>query len=129
MPRRPPIGSFQPRLKNRNLQRRGSASRRGYGRRWQRLRKLVLAGEPLCRACAAEGRTTAATEVDHVTPLSAGGTNEQANLQPLCKSHHSRKTAHEAGTFGRAPSKPRVRGCDVDGTPLDPEHPWNIRPQ
>src|SRR5258706_8190760 len=29
-------------------QRRGSASKRGYGRRWARLRAMVLARDPLC---------------------------------------------------------------------------------
>lgn len=62
---------------------------------WQRLRRLVLSGEPLCRECARQGRITAATEVDHIVALSHGGADEQANLQPLCKSCHSAKTLRE----------------------------------
>ena len=39
---------------------------------------------------------TAAAEVDHIIPLARGGTNDLANLQPLCKSCHSRKTMRES---------------------------------
>ena len=80
--------------------RRGSASSRGYDRNWQRLRKLVLHSEPLCRECKRPGRHTPATEVDHIVPLAAGGTNDFENLQPLCHECHSRKTATENGGFG-----------------------------
>lgn len=66
------------------------AHRRGYGGPWRRLRLLVLNHEPFCRLCGAP-----ATEVDHIVPLRAGGTNELSNLQPLCKSCHSRKTGRE----------------------------------
>jgi len=59
-----------------------------YGAAWQRQRAATLRAEPLCRMCLASGRTVAATVVDHITPLADGGTNEQANLQPLCKRCH-----------------------------------------
>lgn len=72
---------------------RPSRSQRGYDRTWQRLRQMVLAAEPLCRACLASGAITPATQVDHIRPLSAGGENTFDNLQSLCHSCHSRKTA------------------------------------
>lgn len=59
-----------------------------YGAAWQRQRATTLRAEPLCRMCLASGRTVAATVVDHIQPLEDGGTNEQANLQPLCKRCH-----------------------------------------
>jgi 5-methylcytosine-specific restriction protein A len=37
-------------------------------RRWQQLRQMQLAVEPLCRFCKARGITTAATVCDHITP-------------------------------------------------------------
>ncbi len=70
---------------------RESAARRGYDRTWQRLRLLVLRGEPLCRQCG-----KAASQVDHITPIRKGGARlDPVNLQPLCHSCHSRKTASE----------------------------------
>ena len=74
---------------------RASASQRGYGARWRRLRLLVLHRAPLCREC---GR--AATDVDHILPRRMGGTDDMANLQPLCHSCHSRKTARETTPGG-----------------------------
>lgn len=80
--------------------RRLSPSRRGYDSNWQRLRLMVLAERPLCVECERWGRVAAATEVDHIVPLSEGGTNERENLQPLCHECHSRKTAAQVGWGG-----------------------------
>ncbi|GAB5501332.1 MAG: HNH endonuclease signature motif containing protein [Pseudohongiellaceae bacterium] len=83
-------------------QRRPSSTARGYDAKWRRIRNRVLAGEPNCRVC---GRV--ATEVDHITPLTRGGTHALSNLQPLCKSCHSKKTVREDGGWGRKPRKNR----------------------
>jgi len=80
---------------------RPSPSARGYDARWRKIRMGILSGEPLCRACEKQGRVTLATDVDHIIPLSRGGTNDPGNLQPLCHSCHSTKTAREDGAFGR----------------------------
>lgn len=69
---------------------------------WQKLRLVILRGEPLCRLCKADGRTTAATVVDHIRPLSDGGTDAMANLQPLCKACHDRKTMRESAILSVA---------------------------
>jgi 5-methylcytosine-specific restriction protein A len=74
---------------------RDSAAQRGYDRTWQRLRIMALRREPLCRHCKLKGKYEFATEVDHIVPLAAGGENTFSNLQALCKSCHSRKTARE----------------------------------
>jgi 5-methylcytosine-specific restriction protein A len=67
-------------------------------RRWRKLRASVLASEPLCRACRTMNRTTPATQVDHITPISAGGeAYDRANLQSLCASCHSKKTTRQDG--------------------------------
>jgi len=83
---------------------RGSAARRGYGARWRRLRLMILARHPLCAdpygIHAERGEIVAATEIDHIIPRSAGGTDDPANLQPLCRQCHSRKTAREDGRWG-----------------------------
>lgn len=72
---------------------RPSAARRGYGRTWQKIRRVILARDPVCQAC---GRR-ASEEVDHVLALASGGTNAFDNLQGLCKSCHSTKTATTDG--------------------------------
>lgn len=95
-----------------------TAHQRGYGARWQKLRLVILAREPLCRSCRAHGRTRAATIVDHITPKANGGTDDDANLQPLCVACHDAKTIAEKG------AKPR--GARADGMPTDPSHPWSL---
>jgi len=88
------------RSKRRKLDsKRESSSKRGYDGTWRKLRLLVLRGEPLCRHCQGNGTLTPATEVDHIVPLRDGGTNHESNLQPLCKSCHSKKTVKEDGAM------------------------------
>ncbi len=70
------------------------AHRRGYDKRWKRIRDGVLARESLCRHCAGRSRITAAELVDHIIPLPLG-THDVDNLQPLCRSFHAVKTAAE----------------------------------
>jgi 5-methylcytosine-specific restriction protein A len=82
---------------------RPTSNERGYDRAWQRLRAWKLREEPLCRHCRKRGRITPATQVDHILPLRRGGTNDTSNLQSLCHSCHSRKTAAENGTANRSP--------------------------
>jgi 5-methylcytosine-specific restriction protein A len=78
----------------RDRQRRGSSSKRGYRRRHYRLREIVLARDPICRACGEEPSVIA----DHVTPLRQGGAPyDLDNLQGLCTRCHNRKTARERG--------------------------------
>ncbi|MBI1824825.1 MAG: HNH endonuclease [Planctomycetes bacterium] len=66
--------------------RRPNSSARGYTSTWRRLRIMVLRREPLCQwpEC-----NEPANQVDHIVPLSKGGTNEFSNLQSLCARHHS----------------------------------------
>ena len=67
---------------------RPSAARRGYGYQWSKLRAAFLSKNPACEFCGAP-----ATDVDHIVPKRWGGTNDESNLQALCHSCHSRKTA------------------------------------
>lgn len=87
---------------------------------WKRLRAEVLASEPLCRMCKARGLVVPATDVDHINNNTGDYTddNRREALQSLCHECHSRKTAAEMG-------KSVTWGCDVNGVPLDPAHPWN----
>lgn len=78
---------------------RPNAYRRGYTKRWARLRKMVLARDGYL--CSMHGCHRMATEVDHIIPKAARGTDLLENLQSLCKSCHSKKTVREDGGFGR----------------------------
>ncbi len=82
---------------------RGSASKRGYNRRWQKARVTFLCREPLCKHCSLSGLAMSATEVDHIRPHKGDQALfwDTSNWQALCKSCHSRKTASEDGGFGR----------------------------
>ena len=77
--------------------RRGTESRhrRGYGTRWDKLRKWILDANPICAICGAP-----ANEVDHILPRAQGGTDEESNLQALCAACHSRKTLAESRQAG-----------------------------
>ena len=96
-----------------------SAASRGYGGWWRRLRREFLQENPWCANCAKQGRQTPATVVDHIKPH-RGDTvllRDVDNLQPLCAiCHASVKQSMEKGW---------LPGCDVDGRPLEPGHPWN----
>jgi 5-methylcytosine-specific restriction protein A len=78
---------------------RPSAAERGYTWHWQKLRKQVLREEPLCRRCLEQNppRVTPSDEVDHIIPLSKGGTHERSNLQALDVECHRIKSAEEDG--------------------------------
>ena len=93
-----------------------TAHQRGYDRRWREFRKVWLNKRPFCgdrldgpssehSLCAAEGRFTAATVVDHIVPHSGPGDPmfyDERNLQSLCAVPcHNRKTATEDGGFLR----------------------------
>ena len=97
-------------------------------RRWHRVRARQLAREPLCRACAAVGRTTLAEHVDHVVAIAAGGASfDPDNLQSLCGPCHSGKT-NAVDVGGREAKAWTLRGCFSDGSPRDPSHPWYSGP-
>ncbi|MCZ6547966.1 MAG: HNH endonuclease signature motif containing protein [Deltaproteobacteria bacterium] len=63
---------------------------------------MVLRAHPLCNV---EDCKEAATDIDHIIPIAKGGDDSEWNLQALCHSHHSRKTAIEDGGWGRGRDK------------------------
>jgi HNH endonuclease len=88
-------------------------------REWRRLRARYRKAHPLCRRCGAR-----AEHVDHVIEISTAPERKLDwwNLQALCQSCHNEKTAADKG--GRL-MRPHG-GCDADGMPTDPRHPWNV---
>lgn len=86
------------------------------GAAWRKLRSLVLSEVPLCENCNARGLIVFATDVDHKD--NDPSNNERSNLASLCHSCHSLKTMADMGHNV-------YLGCDLNGMPLDPNHPWN----
>ena len=74
-----------------------SAAQRGYGKAWQKVRKVFLAAHPLCEECKKNGRYVKATDVDHIKPHRGDRDLfwDMSNWQALCHSCHSKKTARE----------------------------------
>ncbi len=82
------------RPKYKQVDNRGSASSRGYGARWRRLRGAFLAAHPICNECVKHKRITPAVDVHH--RVARRKSPELAyswdNLEALCHGCHSQKT-------------------------------------
>lgn len=78
---------------------RESAARRGYDATWRKNRIMFLRAHPLCADIFRihGDQVVTATDVDHILPRARGGSDSWDNLQALCHSCHSRKTANEDG--------------------------------
>jgi len=64
---------------------------------WYSLRRIVLYNcRFICEIC----KKARATEVDHIRPVSSGGTDDLDNLQGLCADCHAKKSSNE-GLIGR----------------------------
>lgn len=88
---------------------------RGYrhrGSKGQKLRAKRLQSNPLCQDCEAKGVITVAVEVDHIQPLSLGGTDTDDNTRNLCKPCHLKRTAEQFG-YRKSVS------IGLDGWPID----------
>lgn len=79
----PPMPHNRPRKPDNRL----SASRRGYDRRWQKVRAVMLAKHPVC------GCGNFTTQVHHLDNNPRN--NSEDNLQPLCASCHSKITREQ----------------------------------
>ena len=74
---------------------RDNATDRGYDSRWQKIRQIKRARNPLCEHCSARGVVRLAGLVDHIFPLARGGGSEAGNLQSLCYRCHAIKTRED----------------------------------
>ena len=72
------------------------AVKRVTGRQLQNMRDSLFRRNPLCVECERMGRVTAATQRDHIKPLAEGGTEDDSNVQALCRPCHDAKTQGEA---------------------------------
>jgi 5-methylcytosine-specific restriction protein A len=67
------------------------------GRPWRRKRDAIMKRDNyLCQSCLRVNRVTEAKEVDHISNLAQGGTDDPGNLEAICVPCHKVKTASEA---------------------------------
>jgi len=108
-----------------------SPAARGYGAEWKRLREQILKRDRyicICSGCRRAGRVLPATHVDHIISKAKWlevrgnliGVDHPSNLQAMNVDCHKLKTVLEKGMRPRS-------GCDRNGWPSDPNHPWNRR--
>ena len=91
-----------------------------HGRRYRKARKRFLSEHPLCVMCEKEGRVSQAVELDHIKKHNGDlglFWDSENNWQGLCAHHHR-------SVKSRMERSGRVRGCGIDGTPIDPNHFW-----
>ena len=96
MPARPPV--FRPKgwIERKAWERpKLYPDRRKRGRAGQRDRAEVIAAEPFCRKCLAEGKKVKTDKVDHIVPLAWGGSDDRGNKQGLCDPCHDAKSKAE----------------------------------
>lgn len=101
--------------------------------RWQRTRLAYLASHPLCEDCARQGRTRAAEEVHHITPVeSVEDRAEMArlafnrhNLMALCgechRARHDRARIMAASVTSPARLEARIKAEGFIDRPKDYE--------
>jgi hypothetical protein len=114
--------------------------------RWYKRRKAHLAGNPWCATCQAMGLKTPATVADHIMVARDVVDLLEGPLQPMCATHHQsvKRRLEAMFTSGKCtvadlradsplalkladegPLPPEWRGCDRNGMPKDPRHPWH----
>mgnify|MGYP002391206157 FL=1 len=102
---------------------RGTSHQRGYGRKWQAIRLRYLEDHPWCVGYPRGvhgNQLVVATDVDHINPRRAGGSDDENNLQALCHSCHSVKTSSEkTGAVKKVSniSRETVRWSDLQDFP------------
>jgi 5-methylcytosine-specific restriction enzyme A len=101
-----------------------------YGsQRWRKASAAFLRRpeNALCRPCKARGLVVASEATDHIVEHRGSERLfwDEDNWQPICWSCHSAKSRHDETE--RRTGRPRLRsGCDANGIPIDPRHPWNV---
>jgi 5-methylcytosine-specific restriction endonuclease McrA len=83
--------------------------------RYRTRKQALLNANYRCAKCNEDLHYTSRAHVHHIiaTEYAPGLMYDLFNLEVLCRDCHNRE--HDRGSLG----------CDVNGSPLDPDHPWN----
>jgi 5-methylcytosine-specific restriction protein A len=92
-----------------------NSDKRLSGWKLQKIRHLRMMETPLCLHCQAKGIVKLGEELDHIVPISKGGTNDGSNLQMLCKQCHLTKTINDLGY------RPKAK-IGLDGWPQEEDN-------
>lgn len=86
---------------------------------WRARRDAQLARSPLCELCQQCGLVVAATVANHRIPHKGDWSlfADDDNLQSVCRTCHD-------GAVRSYEATGKMRGCDANGMPLDPNDPW-----
>lgn len=69
-------------------------------KKWRRVRASFIQRNPLCKECNNKGIVKGAEVVDHIKPISQGGSEYSlTNLQALCKVCHDKKSRREQAQY------------------------------
>lgn len=74
--------------------------------------------------CVVPGCGERAVVVDHIDSRDVGKLVPVERLRSLCRLHDNQVKEDRAGKR-KSGGRFTVPGCAADGTPLDPNHPWN----
>jgi 5-methylcytosine-specific restriction protein A len=73
-----------------------------HSRFWRRLSVACKErARGLCEECNRSGAYNTGCQADHIVPREQGGADDLDNLQWLCRSCHSRKSAEEGSRWGK----------------------------
>lgn len=72
-------------------------------------KRVAAAGLWRCQDC--KSLLPPTYQIDHITPVALGGTNDEANLQALCPNCHSAKTQREQAKIMEAQALRSSRAC------------------
>jgi 5-methylcytosine-specific restriction endonuclease McrA len=96
---------------------------------WRALRLACLKRDGYrCVVCHTSVVGKGQARVDHIKRISDGGAPlELSNVRTLCVLHDNQSHREKAGGGGQRVERFVIKGCDAQGWPLDPNHPWRQR--
>ena len=97
--------------------------------RWRATRQAVLKRDGYrCVVCHCDVSGKGKARVDHIKRVKDGGAPfDPANCRTLCADHDNQSHREKGRGGGARDERFVIRGCDADGFPVDPNHPWAKR--